>query len=250
MPLWCQGKCSLGSCLFHCVFSMPHPQWHERCLAVADGRGRKPKQLEHLTRAVFHCREKKNVPLLLSCNITMLCHNAFPGYRVSHCLLTARSCCSSVTFHREIQRACLLSVYVTVVNDFSCSWSHNYVIVVCDKQWTTDWADVSWIVIIVIIIWTQLHCQYPKCWATNELHTSRCTSKNTASRTFNIQWQHPYEYIPFTSSNIHKKSFLVKTCTLFFCNACIGLESSNRSHFLHYIKLVKLEENMAGSKRS
>lgn len=163
MPLWCQGKCSLGSCLFHCVSSMPHPQWHERCLAVADGRGRKPKQLEHLTRAVFHGREKKNVPLLLSCNITMLCHNAFPGYRVSHCLLTAGCCCSSVTFHREIQRACLLSVYVTVVNDFSCSWSHNYVIVVCEEQQTTDWADVSWIVIIVIIIWTQLPCQYPKC---------------------------------------------------------------------------------------
>lgn len=175
MLLWCQGKCSLGSSSFHCVSSMPHPQWHERCLAVADGRGRKPKQLEHLTRAVFHCREKKKVPLLLSCNITMVCHNAFPGYRVSHCLLAAGCCCSSVTFHREIQRACLLSVCVTVVNDFSCSWSHNYVIVVCEEQQTTDWADVSWIVIIVIIIWTQLHCQYPK--ATNELHNPRCTSK-------------------------------------------------------------------------
>lgn len=199
----------------------------------------------------FPLQGEKNVPLLLSCNITMLCHNAFPGYRVSHCLLTAGCCCSSVTFHREIQRACLLSVYVTVVNDFSCSWSYNYVIVVCEEQQTTDGTDVSQIVIIVIIIWTQLDCQYPKCSATNELHNSQCTSKNTTSRTFNIQWQHPYEYIPFTSSNNHKKSFLVKTCILFFCNACTGLESSNRPHFLHYIKMgvSRLEENMAGSKK-
>lgn len=163
MPRWCQGKCSLGSRLFHCVSSMPHPQWHERCLAVADGRGRKPKQLEHLTRALFHRREEKNVPLLLSCNITTLCHNAFPGYRDPRCLLAAGCCCSSVTFHREIQRACLLSVYVTVVNDFSCSWSRNCVLVVRGEQRATDWADVSWIVVIVIVIWTQLHRQYPKC---------------------------------------------------------------------------------------
>lgn len=147
--------------------------------------------------------------------------------------------------------ACFLSTSRRLTT-FSCSWSRNYVLVVCEEQRATDWADVSWIVIIVIVIWTQLRRQYPKCWATNELRNSPCTSKNTASRAFNIQWQHPYEYIPFTSSNNHKKSFLVKTCILFLCNACKGLESSIRPHSLHDIKLGvwRLEENTAGSKKS
>lgn len=59
MQQWCQGKCSLGSYLFHCVSSMPHPQWHERHLAGGDGWGRKPKQLEHTEPSSFPRQREK-----------------------------------------------------------------------------------------------------------------------------------------------------------------------------------------------
>lgn len=120
MQRWCQGKCSLGSCLFHCVSSMPHPQWHERRLAGGDGRGRKPKQLEHPEPSGFPLQREKCFTFVLlyhNNNNKNTAYVTMPSVDPEAAAAFSHSQRDVVVagFHRAIQSVSLLSVYVTMI---------------------------------------------------------------------------------------------------------------------------------------
>lgn len=153
MRPWCQGKCSLGSCLFHCVSSMPHPQWHERRLAGGDGRGRKPKQLEHTEPSAFPLQREKCftfVSLYHNNNnknaafVTMLSLDPEPSAAAAAPAAAAFSHSQRdvvvASFHRAIQSASLLSAYVTMIQALPAIWRNNDVMVSMRRRrggWST-----------------------------------------------------------------------------------------------------------------